>query len=195
MECPRLRQLANGRAGEYLPKSALVSLFVEGQARGALARALFPRTTRFIPPSQEDVVTIAIRLFALILLALTLAPGLARAQGAIEQKEIEIAAVRDPQLGSQVAIADAFGYFKKLAFTQGNSQVLILAKLAKIYGFDASKVTLVNMQPSEGVVAASKGDVQGLLGWQPNLFRLVKMGGTMYVTGATSFIGGKPEPY
>jgi len=273
MECLRLRQLANGRAGEYLPKSALVSLFVEGQARGALARALLPRTTRFIPPSQEDVVTIAIRLFALIVLALTLAPGLARAQGAIEQKEIEIAAVRDPQLGSQVAIADAFGFFKevgltvnvrwqqsaadvitlmaggnqnlgtggtftqivlggqklpvhsicaladiagtqgfvlspgvklghprelegkKLAFTQGNSQVLILAKLAKIYGFDASKVTLVNMQPSEGVVAASKGDVQGLLGWQPNLFRLVKMGGTMYVTGTTSFIGGKPEPY
>src|SRR6266699_200782 len=192
MECPRLRQLANGRAGEYLPKSALVSLFVEGQARGARARALLPRTTRFIPPSQEDVVTIAIRLFALIVLA----------------------AVRDPKLGSQVAIADAFGFFKevgltvnvrwqqsaadvitlmaggnqnlgtggtftqivlggqklpvhsicsladiagtqgfvlspgvklghprelegkKLAFTQGNSKVLILAKLAKIYGFD-----------------------------------------------------------
>jgi NitT/TauT family transport system substrate-binding protein len=179
----------------------------------------------------------------------------------VEQATIEIAAVRDPQLGAQVAIADALGYFKdaglnvtvrwqqsgadiitlmaagnqhigtggtftqivlagqklpvktiaeladisgtqgfalspgvklghprelegkKLAFTQGNSQVLILAKLAKTYGFDAGKVTLVNMQPSEGVVAASKGDVQGLLGWQPNLYRLVKLGGTMYVTG------------
>jgi len=195
------------------------------------------------------------------------------AQGKIEQPTIEIAAVRDPQLGSQVAIADALGYFKdaglavtvrwqqsaadvitlmaggnqhlgtggiftqivlggqklpvktiapladiagtqgfalspgvklghprelegkKLAFTQGNSQVLILAKLAKMYGFDASKVTLVNMQPSEGVVAASKGDVQGFLGWQPNLFRLVKLGGTMYTTGTVSFIGGKTERF
>src|SRR5258707_3146665 len=71
---------------------------------------------------------------------------------------------------------------KKLAHTQGNSQVLILAKLARQYGFDANKVTLVNMQPSEGVVAASKGDVDGLLGWQPNLFRLVKQGGTLYTT-------------
>ncbi|HYB69961.1 MAG TPA: ABC transporter substrate-binding protein [Candidatus Bathyarchaeia archaeon] len=201
------------------------------------------------------------------------APRPADAQARIEQPTLEIAAVRDPQLGSQVAVADALGLFKdaglnvtvrwqqsaadvitlmaggnqnigtggtfaqivlggqrlpvktiaaladiagtqgfvlspgvklahprelegkKLAFTQGNSQVLILAKLAKLYGFDQAKVTLVNMQPSEGVVAASKGDVQGLLGWQPNLFRLVKLGGTMYTTGTVSFIGGKAEPF
>jgi NitT/TauT family transport system substrate-binding protein len=83
---------------------------------------------------------------------------------------------------------------KKLAHTQGNSQVLILAKLAKQYGFDASKVTLVNMQPSEGIVAASRGDVDGFLGWQPNLFRLVQQGGKLYTTATVSYITGKPEP-
>jgi NitT/TauT family transport system substrate-binding protein len=83
---------------------------------------------------------------------------------------------------------------KKLAHTQGNSQVLILAKLARQYGFDAAKVTLVNMQPSEGIVAASKGDVDGLLGWQPNLYRLIKAGGTLYTTATVSYISGKPEP-
>ena len=213
-------------------------------------------------------------LAAWIALLFALAPHAADAQGkGIEQAAIEIAAVRDPQLGAQVAIADALGYFKdaglsvtvrwqqsgadiitlmaagnqhigtggtftqivlagqklpvktiaaladiagtqgfvlspgvklasprdlegkKLAHTQGNSQVLILAKLAKLYGFDAGKVTLVNMQPSEGVVAASKGDVQGLLGWQPNLYRLVKLGGTLYTTGTISYIGGKPERF
>ncbi|MEJ1978295.1 MAG: ABC transporter substrate-binding protein [Acetobacteraceae bacterium] len=82
---------------------------------------------------------------------------------------------------------------KKLAFTQGNSQVLLLAKMATMYGFDASKVTLVNMQPSEGVVAASKGDVHGLLGWQPNLYRLVQLGGTMYADGTTLFVTGKEQ--
>ncbi|MBV9858619.1 MAG: ABC transporter substrate-binding protein [Alphaproteobacteria bacterium] len=194
----------------------------------------------------------------------------ARAEG-IEQRAVEIAAVRDPQLGAQVAIASEFELFqqeglepavhwnqsgadvitvmaggsqylgtggvfaevvfggqdlpikivaaladiaatqgfalspgvklahprelegKRLAFTQGNSQVLILAKMAKMFGFDAGKVTLVNMNPSEGVVAASKGDVHGLLGWQPNLYRLVTMGGTMYATGTTLYVTDKPE--
>jgi ABC-type nitrate/sulfonate/bicarbonate transport system substrate-binding protein len=79
---------------------------------------------------------------------------------------------------------------RKLAYTNGNPQVLILAKLAKTYGFDFSKVTLVNMQPSEGVVAATKGDVVGLLSFQPNLFRLVAFGGTMYATGRDSWVTG-----
>jgi ABC-type nitrate/sulfonate/bicarbonate transport system substrate-binding protein len=79
---------------------------------------------------------------------------------------------------------------KKLAYTNGNPQVLILAKLAKLYGFDFGKVTLVNMQPSEGVVAATKDDVVGLLSFQPHLHRLVSLGGTMYVTGSDSWVTG-----
>ena len=59
---------------------------------------------------------------------------------------------------------------KKLAYTNGNPQVLILAKMAKLYGFDFSKVTLVNMQPSEGVVAATKGDVVGRCRFLHTLF-------------------------
>jgi len=209
---------------------------------------------------------------ALVLAATPTTAPTARAQGSIEQPTLEAAVVRDPQLGAQFAVADAYGYFKdegltvtvrwlqsgadvitlmaggsqnvgaggtfsqvvfggqklpirtiaaladisgtqgfalspgvklaspkelegkKIAHTQGNSQILILAKLAKIYGFDIGKVTLVNMQPSEAVVAASKGDVQGMLGWQPNLYRLIKMGGTMYTTGSVSYVTGKPEP-
>ena len=201
-------------------------------------------------------------------------PMVARAAGKLETTSVEIAGVRDPQLGAQLAVADTYGYFKeegldvnlhwnqsaadtltmmasgvpvgvggiftqvvfggqklpirtitsladiaetqgfvlspgvvlgspkelegkKLAFTQGNSQVLLLAKLAKDYGFDTSKVTLVNMQPSEGVVAASKGDVQGLLGWQPNLYRLVQLGGKMYANGTTLYVSGTEQklPY
>jgi len=217
-------------------------------------------------------VTSTLRLVALLVSAIAVLVGEAHAQGAVEQAIFDLPAVRDPQLGSQIAIADALGYFKeeglnvtvkwqqsggdiitlmasgqqgvagggsfaqivlggqklpvrtiaplaniagtqgfvlspktklmspkdlegkKLAHTQGNSQVLILAKLAKQYGFDPNKVTLVNMQPSEGVVAASKNDVDGFLGWQPNLFRLVKLGGTLYTTATVSYITGKPEP-
>jgi NitT/TauT family transport system substrate-binding protein len=83
---------------------------------------------------------------------------------------------------------------KKLAFIRGNSQVLILAKMAKMFNIDTTKITMVNMNPAEGVVAASKGDVQGLLGWQPNLYRLTQLGGTLYATGTTLYVSGKLEP-
>src|SRR5215469_380104 len=209
-------------------------------------------------------------LAAVLLLAAT-AP-LARAADAIEQKDVDIAVVRDPQLGSQMAIANYYGYFKdeglnvtihwnqsgadiitvmaggsaylaagsmfgqvlfvnlglpiktiaaladiseaqgfvlspgvkltspkelegrKLAYTQGSPSPLLLAKLAKTFGFDMTKVQLVNMNQPEGIVAASKGEVDGLLGWQPNLYRLITMGGTLYATGTTLYVGEKPQP-
>jgi NitT/TauT family transport system substrate-binding protein len=199
--------------------------------------------------------------------------GSALAQGRIEQATLELISPRDPQVGAQVAIADALGYFKdegltvtvrwvpttgdvitlmaggtqhlgtgisfsqvvfggqklpiktiapladvagaigmvlspgvkishprelegkKLAFTQGTSQILILAKMAKVYDFDIKKVQLINMNPPEGVVAASRGDVDGILSFQPFLYRLVQMGGTQYITGAMSFIGPKPVKF
>lgn len=197
-------------------------------------------------------------------------PAAAHAADAIEQKDVEFIGVRDPQLGSQCAIADQYGLFreeglnvafrwvqsagdvltvmgsgaplgvggpfgqivlagqnmpvriiagladisdsqgfvlspgvklahprelegKKIAFTQGNSTVLLLSKMARLYGFDYAKVQLVNMNPSEGVVAASKGDVHGMLGWQPFLHRLVGMGGTLYATGGTLHVEAQPK--
>jgi NitT/TauT family transport system substrate-binding protein len=83
---------------------------------------------------------------------------------------------------------------KRLAFTQGTPQVLLIGKLAKLYDFDMSKIQLINMNQSEGVVAASKGDVDGLIGWEPNLNRVVEMGGTLYSTLSTLYVTGKPEP-
>jgi ABC-type nitrate/sulfonate/bicarbonate transport system substrate-binding protein len=66
--------------------------------------------------------------------------------------------------------------------------------MAEIFGFDMSKIIFVNMNPSEGVVAASKGDVDGLLSWEPNLSRLVGMGGSLYATGTAVYVTGAPQP-
>lgn len=74
---------------------------------------------------------------------------------------------------------------KRCAFTQGNNSPLILERLARRYGFDHGKIRMINMAPSEGVVAASRRDVDMLLSWQPFLHRLTTMGGTLYVTGGT----------
>jgi NitT/TauT family transport system substrate-binding protein len=208
---------------------------------------------------------------AAMLVALTLTAPTVRAADPLEQKDVDITVVRDPQLGAQMAIANHYDYFKdeglnvtihwtqsgadiitvmaggsvylaagsvfgqvlfvnqglpiktiaaladiaetqgfvlspgvklasprelegkKLAFTQGSPSPLLLAKMAKMFDFDMAKVPLVNMNQSEGVVAASKGDVQGLLGWQPNLYRLTTMGGTLYATGTTLYVGDKPQ--
>lgn len=210
---------------------------------------------------------------AAIAAVLLLAPAvsLTQAADAIEQQDVDIAVVRDPQLGAQMAIANHYGYFKeeglnvtihwnqsgadiitvmaggsaylaagsmfgqvlfvnqglpiktiaaladiseaqgfvlspgvklgspkdlegrKLAYTQGSPSPLLLAKLAKTFGFEMSKVQLINMNQPEGIVAASKGEVDGLLGWQPNLYRLIQMGGTLYATGTTLYVGDKPQ--
>jgi ABC-type nitrate/sulfonate/bicarbonate transport system substrate-binding protein len=222
--------------------------------------------------SRRRVVKRAASALALAALPRQFISSSASAAEALEEKSIEIAAVRDPQLGAQIAIANQYGYFKdegldatvhwnqsgadvitemaggsqyigthgvfgavvfggqdlpikiitaladiagtqgfvlspgvklanprelegkKLAFTEGNSQVLILAKMAKMFNIDTTKITMVNMNPAEGVVAASKSDVQGLLGWQPNLYRLTQLGGTLYATGTTLYVSGRPEP-
>lgn len=215
------------------------------------------------------------RWFAAVLAAASLGSYLSssdgRAADGIEQPKVEMAAVRDTQLGAQVAIADALGFFKdegldmtvhwttsgadiitfmaggatylaagggfngivlrtqgapvkiiagladmsgtqglalapgvklsspkdlegkKLAFTQGTPNVLILSKLAEAYGFDMKKVQLISMDPPEGAVAASRGDVQGFLGFQPHLQRLVSMGGSLYATGTEVNLTGTPE--
>lgn len=82
---------------------------------------------------------------------------------------------------------------KKCAFTEGANNPLILSGLAKRYGFDVSKIHMINMEPSEGVVAASRGDVDMLLSWQPFLYRLQQLKGTLYATGDTLYFTNPPE--
>src|SRR5258708_13121435 len=50
--------------------------------------------------------------FALIAAGTALGATAATAADTIEQTAVEFAAVRDPQLGAQVAIANHYGYFK-----------------------------------------------------------------------------------
>jgi hypothetical protein len=49
---------------------------------------------------------------ALAVLSKPLIVSAAKAADALEESKVEIAAVRDPQLGAQIAIANEFGYFK-----------------------------------------------------------------------------------
>lgn len=82
---------------------------------------------------------------------------------------------------------------KKLAYVGGTPLPLILAKLGQMFSFDISKVSLVSMQPSESVVAASRRDVDGMLGFEPFMHQLVTLGGTLYVTGKKLYVTGKEQ--
>ncbi len=204
------------------------------------------------------------------LAAPALVPALSQAAEAPEVRAFDLLAVRDPQLGMQLALAQHFGLFqeegidvnlrwqqasgdvltimgggfpigignafsqialaaknmpvkiltaladiagahgvvlapgvhlshpselegKRCAFTEGTNGPLMLAKLAQRYGFDHTKIHMINMNPSEGVVAAVHGDVHLLLSWQPFLYRLVTLGGTLYMTGDTLHFTNPPE--
>lgn len=198
--------------------------------------------------------------------ALLIPPTLAHANP--EQREFEFLGVRDPQLGMQLAVADAFGLFreeginvtfrwqpsggdvltvmasgfpvgvgsafgqialaaqnmpvkiitgvadisdtqgivlgpntrishprelegKRCAFTQGNNGPVMFQKLAERYGFDHTKIQMINMAPSEGVIATSRGDVDLMQGWQPFLHRVTTLGGKLFATAATTYFTGE----
>ena len=80
---------------------------------------------------------------------------------------------------------------RKFAAPTTSPHEMAIAELGQRYGFDASTVTLARMQPSEGVVAAARGDVDGVLTYPPFLGRILDMGGTLYFTGSATYFDGR----
>jgi ABC-type nitrate/sulfonate/bicarbonate transport system substrate-binding protein len=79
---------------------------------------------------------------------------------------------------------------RKFAAPITSPHEMALGKLGMQYGFQDSTITLVRMQPSEGIVACARGDVDGVLTYQPHLSRIVSMGGTLYFTGHATYFNG-----
>jgi ABC-type nitrate/sulfonate/bicarbonate transport system substrate-binding protein len=87
------------------------------------------------------------------------------------------------------SIDDLYG--KKFAIMPGTGSEAIFNSFARAYGFDASKVTLVNMAPAEMLSSFSRGDVEGLALWEPHTTRARKLfDGKILVTGTKSAIPG-----
>lgn len=80
---------------------------------------------------------------------------------------------------------------RKFAAPTTSPHEMAIGELGQRYGFDASTVTLARMQPSEGVVAAARGDVDGVLTYPPFLGRILDMGGKLYFTGSATYFDGK----
>jgi len=80
---------------------------------------------------------------------------------------------------------------RKFAAPTTSPHEMAIGELGQRYGFDASTVTLARMQPSEGVVAAARGDVDGVLTYPPFLGRILDMGGKLFFTGSATYFDGK----
>jgi NitT/TauT family transport system substrate-binding protein len=84
--------------------------------------------------------------------------------------------------------ADLVG--KKIAVPNQAPHEMALVKLGQQYNFDARKIILARMEPSEAVSASARGDVDGVLTFQPHLYKLVQLGGKLYFTGNTTYFKG-----
>jgi ABC-type nitrate/sulfonate/bicarbonate transport system substrate-binding protein len=80
---------------------------------------------------------------------------------------------------------------KKLALTRIGLVMSILEKMCKEYGCDVSKITLINMQPEEIVLAFERGDVDAVQTWEPWATYATQHGGKILLSATESFVPGK----
>ena len=88
------------------------------------------------------------------------------------------------------SIDDLYG--KKIAIMRGTGSEALFNSFVKAYGFDASKVELVNMAPAEMLASFARGTVDAISVWEPNTTRARKTSnGKVLVSGTKSNIPGK----
>lgn len=81
---------------------------------------------------------------------------------------------------------------KKIAIMRGTASESLFNSFVKAYGFDASKVELVNMAPAEMLASFSRGTVDAISVWEPNTTRARRIAnGKLLVSGTKSMIPGK----
>lgn len=83
-------------------------------------------------------------------------------------------------------------YGKKIAIMRGTGSEALFNSFVKAYGFDATKVELVNMAPAEMLASLARGTVDAISVWEPNTTKARKSSnGKVLVSGTKSNIPGK----
>jgi ABC-type nitrate/sulfonate/bicarbonate transport system substrate-binding protein len=83
---------------------------------------------------------------------------------------------------------------KKIGLTRISVMMSVLERGCATYGCDVSKMTLVNMQPQEIVLAYERGDVDAVVTNEPWTTYVQDRGGTWLFSGGQSFIPGQEGP-
>lgn len=83
---------------------------------------------------------------------------------------------------------------KKIGITRISVLMSVLERGCATYGCDVSKMTLVNMQPQEIVLAYERGDVDAVMTNEPWTTYVQDRGGTWLFSAGQSFIPGQEGP-
>ena len=80
---------------------------------------------------------------------------------------------------------------KRLGVTRIPLIVSILERGCQAYGCDMNRITLVNMQPQDLVLAYERGNVDAVLTWEPWAIYTIQRGGRVLFSATRSFIPGQ----
>jgi len=80
---------------------------------------------------------------------------------------------------------------KRLGVTRIPLIISLLERACQAYGCDMSRITLVNMQPQDLVLAYERGNVDAVLTWEPWAIYTVQRGGRLLFSATRSFIPGQ----
>jgi ABC-type nitrate/sulfonate/bicarbonate transport system substrate-binding protein len=86
-------------------------------------------------------------------------------------------------------------YGKKVAFFPGTTSELLFQSFVRRYKLDATRVQQFHMDMAESVAAFTRGDVDAIFGWEPNVTRAVQAGGKILASGSWSFVPGQEGPH
>jgi ABC-type nitrate/sulfonate/bicarbonate transport system substrate-binding protein len=82
-------------------------------------------------------------------------------------------------------------YGRKVAFFPGTTSELLFQSFVRRYKLDAARMQQFHMDPPESVAAFTRGDVDAIFAWEPNVTRAVKAGGKVLASGSRSYVPGQ----
>jgi ABC-type nitrate/sulfonate/bicarbonate transport system substrate-binding protein len=86
-------------------------------------------------------------------------------------------------------------YGRKVAFFPGTTSELLFQSFVRRYKLDAARMQKYHMDMAESVAAFTRGDVDAIFGWEPNVTRAVQAGGKVLASGSQSFVPGQEGPH
>ena len=86
-------------------------------------------------------------------------------------------------------------YGRKVAFFPGTTSELLFQHFVRRYKLDPARMQQFHMDMAESVAAFTRGDVDAIFGWEPNVTRAVQAGGKVLASGSRSFVPGQEGPH
>lgn len=83
---------------------------------------------------------------------------------------------------------------KTFGIPAGADVQIAINKMAEEYGVDLSKIKVVNLAPSDAVVALENGDIDAMAAWEPFITKAIAAGGKLLFSGTSNALEGEPKP-